>query len=334
MVNSFNDKELTVSSDGAGERLDIFLSKRLVGFSRSKIQHLIETGLIILNGKNVKKNARCFPGDTIVVHEGAREVVSRDIFPQNIPVDIIYEDDYLIAVNKRAGMVAHPGSGNRNATLVNALLFHADHLSRGFENDRPGIVHRLDKDTSGVMLVAKTDAMHAALASMFSTRTIKKYYIGICFGVRPAVHGSIDMPLGRNRRVPIKRSVQIEGKNAVTEFWLLLHEHGVSVMRFRPHTGRTHQIRVHCSSSGFPIIGDQLYGGGKEQMEKISVLERPFAYKVFKCFNRQALHARAIVFSHPLLKKSMRIVAPFPVDFEDAFRLLGCGPSIVDDHTD
>jgi 23S rRNA pseudouridine1911/1915/1917 synthase len=246
---------------------------------------------------------------------------------QNIPLEIIYEDDYLLAINKPAGMVVHPGNGNRGMTMVNALLYHIHSLSHGSAIERPGIVHRLDKDTSGVILVAKTDTVHSALARMFFEHTIEKYYVALCAGLRPAEHAVIDMPLGRNRRDPIKRSVQTDGKNARTEYWLLHHACGVSVVGIRPHTGRTHQIRVHFSSHGFPILCDPLYGGGNDRVETLAVLDRPKAYKIYKCFDRHALHARKISFKHPVTQKPMMLVAPFPEDFLAAFEMLGFDPN-------
>jgi 23S rRNA pseudouridine1911/1915/1917 synthase len=316
-------KEIVVPPESVGKRLDIFLTEYLPDFSRSKIQYFIEEAGVLLNSRPVKKNARCVAGDVIEINEtSVKSMAHAPLDAQNIPLEILYEDEDLLAINKPAGMVVHPGNGNHAGTLVNALLYYADKLSQGFENDRPGIVHRLDKETSGVVLVAKTDTMHNALARLFAERHIEKYYIGLCFGAMPQNHGSIDLPLGRNHREPIKRSVQSDGKNALTEYWMLQHDHGVSIVRFRPHTGRTHQIRVHCSSRGFPIVGDALYGGGREQIERISVLERSFAHKVLKCFNRHALHARNVTFIHPVLNKKMTIIAPFPLDFLDAFRLL------------
>ena len=321
---------LTVSSQSAHERLDVFLSQQLPGFSRSKLQRLIEENGVLVNARPAKKNMRCMAGDRIEIIQSAGGALSRpSLDAQDIPLDIIYEDEYFLAVNKPAGMVVHPGNGNPDNTLVNALLYRIKNLSSGSEGDRPGIVHRLDKETSGLLLVAKTDSMHGELAAMFALRTIDKNYIGICFGHRPDSHGSIDLALGRNRREPVKRSVRTDGKNALTEYWCLEHERGVSVMRFKPHTGRTHQIRVHCSSRGFPIVADTLYGGGHEQMERISVLDRPFAYKVFKCFHRHALHAYAIAFKHPFTKEPMHLIAPFPADFEDAFRVIGFDPSKI-----
>ncbi len=319
-------EEFIVPPGNTGVRLDVFLSARLREFSRSKLQHFIENGLVRLNGGSAKKNARLRAGDRIAVDEGeAHDAAHPTLMPQDIPLDILFEDEYIIAVNKPAGMVVHPGNGNRDRTMVNALMFHAGSLSHGSENDRPGIVHRLDKDTSGVILVAKTDAIHVELARMFADRTIEKTYVGICAGNRPAEHDIIDLPLGRNRREPIKRSVQDDGKNAVTEYWLLAHTSGVSILKLRLHTGRMHQIRVHCGSRGFPVLCDPVYGGGKERIDLLPVLDRPFAHKIYKCFSRHALHARSVTFSHPASKKAITLSAPFPADFRDAFRVLKFG---------
>jgi 23S rRNA pseudouridine1911/1915/1917 synthase len=313
-----------ISPEDAGQRLDIVVSRYSPGQSRSKIQKLIENNGVVLSGIAGKKNSRLKAGDTIAIDRTkADDFGQSTVAAQNIPLEIIYEDEHLLAVNKPAGMVVHPGNGNRGMTMVNALLYHIRSLSHGSAIERPGIVHRLDKDTSGVILVAKTDTVHSALARMFFEHTIEKQYIALCVGLRPAQHAVIDMPLGRNRRDPIKRSVQTDGKNAVTEYWLLHHACGVSVMDIRPHTGRTHQIRVHFSSHGFPILCDPLYGGGKDRVETLAVLDRPKAYKIYKCFTRHALHARKISFKHPVTHEPMALVAPFPEDFLAAFNALG-----------
>ena len=317
-----------VSPKDAGQRLDIVVSRYSPGQSRSKIQKLIENNGVVLNGNAVKKNSRPKAGDSIAIDwTKADDFGQSTVAAQNIPLEIIYEDDYLLAINKPAGMVVHPGNGNRGGTMVNALLYHIHSLSHGSAIERPGIVHRLDKDTSGVILVAKTDTVHGALARMFFEHTIEKYYVALCAGLRPAEHAIIDMPLGRNRRDPIKRSVQTDGKNARTEYWLLHHACGVSVVGIRPHTGRTHQIRVHFSSHGFPILCDPLYGGGNDRVETLAVLDRPKAYKIYKCFDRHALHARKISFKHPVTQKPMMLVAPFPEDFLAAFEMLGFDPN-------
>jgi 23S rRNA pseudouridine1911/1915/1917 synthase len=286
--------EITAGPQDAGERLDVVVARHVLSLSRAKIQKCIEAGLVLLNGRPAKKKSLIAKGD-IVSFDKTHLSASTDsrLEPQKIPLDILYEDDYLLAVNKPAGMVVHPGNGNREGTLVHALLYHVKSLSAGSGPDRPGIVHRLDKDTSGVVLVAKTDETHRQLARLFSTREIKKEYAGFCVGRRPAL----------------------------TEYWLLAHHCGISVMKFAPHTGRTHQIRVHCSAAGFPVLADPLYGGGKEALNNIPVLERPFAIGVYKCFERHALHARSITFVHPQTHREQTISAPLPEDFNRALEL-------------
>ncbi|HUI93120.1 MAG TPA: RluA family pseudouridine synthase [Chitinivibrionales bacterium] len=311
--------EIAVDSSDAGARLDVFAARHIPSLSRAKIQSHIESGLILRNGRPAKKKTALAEGD-IVSFDKARlsaSAASR-LVPQNIPLDVLYEDDYLLAVNKPPGMVVHPGSGNREGTLVHALLYHVKSLSAGFAPDRPGIVHRLDKDTSGVLLVAKTDQTHRKLARLFSSREIKKEYLGFCIGKRPQAHASLGAPLGRSRRDPVKRAVRGDGKEALTEYWLLTNRCGISMMKFAPHTGRTHQIRVHCSAAGFPVLADSLYGGGKDALGRIPVLERPFAASVFKCFDRHALHAHTITFVHPHTNREQTISAPLPGDFRKA----------------
>jgi 23S rRNA pseudouridine1911/1915/1917 synthase len=317
-------REFVVPSGNVGERLDVFLASQLSGLSRSKIQQIIENGFVLLDGQTAGKKIRLKANSRIVINDdGADGATHAPVVAQDIPIEILYEDDYLLAVNKPAGLVVHPGNGNRDGTLVNALMHHVSTLSHGSETDRPGIVHRLDKDTSGVILAAKTDAVHRDLSLTFAERRIDKTYIGISAGMRPADHDIIDAPLGRNRREPIKRSIQENGKNAVTEYWLLAHCRGISVLKFRLHTGRMHQIRVHCTSRNFPILCDPVYGGGRERIEMQPPLDRPFAFKVYKCFSRHALHARHITFEHPVLKKNLTITAPYPNDFCEAFRVMG-----------
>jgi 23S rRNA pseudouridine1911/1915/1917 synthase len=322
-MDSHNDAvEMTAGPQDAGERLDVFVARQVPSLSRAKIQKCIEAGLVFLNGSPAKKKTLLVKED-IVSFDKARLSAQAGprLEPQKIPLEILYEDDYLLAVNKPAGMVVHPGNGNREGTLVHALLYHVTSLSSGAGPDRPGIVHRLDKDTSGVVLVAKTDETHRQLARLFSAREIKKEYAGFCVGRRPDAHGSMGAPLGRSRRDPVKRAVRQDGKEALTEYWLLAHCCGISVMRFAPHTGRTHQIRVHCSAAGFPVLADVLYGGGKEALNRIPVLERPFAASVYKCFERHALHARSITFVHPHSHREQTISAPLPEDFNKALEL-------------
>jgi 23S rRNA pseudouridine1911/1915/1917 synthase len=321
MGNDPSHKTINVPASAAGMRIDIFLTHFCNNYSRALLQKLIASGSVTVNGIVVPKRHRLSEGEKIVISDLESFVVTTAVAPEDIPVQVIYEDDYLLAVNKPAGMVVHPGVGNRSGTLVNALLHHCAALSNAANSDRPGIVHRLDKNTSGLLVVAKTNAAHAAMAHAFASRTIRKTYIAFCIGQPPDPHGLIDMPLGRNRNDPVKRAPDKEGKPAQTEYLLLAEKSRISLLRLMPHTGRTHQIRVHCSSSGFPVIADDLYGGGRGRLQRIPPVERIFAQAVYSCFERHALHARSISFSHPFLNKEITITAPFPSDFENALAL-------------
>ncbi len=306
------------------ERLDIYLSHKYPQFSRSKLQNVIDKNKVFVNGKVATKKTLVSSNDTILFDPQFLESqVDNYLIAQDISLSILYEDEYFIAINKPAGMVVHPGNGNKDGTLVNALLFHAKLLSQGSEPLRPGIVHRLDKDTSGVILVAKSDLAHNAFAAMFANREIKKKYLGICIGGRPHDDGEINFPLGRSARDPVKRSVRHDGtgKIAKTHYRLLAFENAISIVEFSPLTGRTHQIRVHASASGFPVICDPMYGSAKDVIDRMPVLERPFVYSIYKCFSRHALHALSQSFVHPFTGKNMVLRSPLPDDFTKAIKL-------------
>ena len=311
----------TLTPEFSGERLDHFLAAVIPQTSRSHLQRLISGGAVLVNGAAVSKNHRMTTGDIVTVAELATEPSTLE--PQDLPISVLYEDDCLIVIDKPAGLVVHPGAANRSGTLVNALLFHrTGNLSEGSHPERPGIVHRLDKDTSGVLLVAKTDAAHRALATAFASRTVKKRYLGFCIGTPKPDAGSIDLPLGRSRKDPTRQIPVLNGKASLTEYRVVESRSGISLVRFMPHTGRTHQIRVHCSSRGFPILGDELYGGGRSRLMQIAPLDRPFAASVFNCFSRQALHAEEISFAHPISGAGMTISSPLPADFQKALSLM------------
>jgi 23S rRNA pseudouridine1911/1915/1917 synthase len=314
---------IRVETEGVKERLDIFLARFFPDISRAKIQKSITFGAVQVNGAVATKKTPVVRGDFILFDmHMVFDKHPQHCVAENIPLSILYEDEFCIAVNKPAGMVVHPGNANKDGTLVHALLYYAaGSLSKGSAPDRPGIVHRLDKGTSGVILVAKNEGMHQSLSRLFAERQIHKQYIGICCGRRPPDHDVIGERLGRSRRDPVKRSVREDGKEAITEYRLVAHHCGISVVRFFPHTGRTHQIRVHASSSGFPVVCDPLYGGGSNAIDCMPVLDRPFAHAVFKCFSRHALHAWSIAFEHPVTKKQMTICAPLPDDFLQAMSL-------------
>jgi 23S rRNA pseudouridine1911/1915/1917 synthase len=319
-----------VNNDFNGRRLDVFLTDALGGPSRSGVQRIIAGGHVSVNGKLIlKKNVDVAEGDVVTVGDGAeasmRTCYDGEPTAQDIPLDVLYEDEHIAVINKPAGLVVHPGRGNVDGTVVNALLhrFGANNVSSGSENYRPGIVHRLDKDTSGALIIAKTDAAHTAFAELFMSRAINKVYTGFCVGARPMEHEVIDLPLSASQRERVKRTVdRRNGKPAVTEYVLKNFICGIALMEFTLHTGRTHQIRVHCSHRGFPIVVDDLYGGTREAVLKIPPMERPFAYSIFKCFERQALHALSLSFVHPLTNESVKVTAPYPDDFNRALKIL------------
>ncbi len=316
-------KQITIESRQSGKRLDQVIAELYPEYSRSHLQKCIDKGFVLLNDTAAKKNTRVEDGArlTVIEHELRRSFLP-PLVAEEIDLDVLYEDADMLAVNKPAGMVAHPGSGNREGTLVNALLGRNGNLSTGSAWDRPGIVHRLDKETSGVMLIAKTNVAHERLSTMFAVRKVKKHYLGICLGEHPKEMGRIEGPIGRRRNEPVKLSIRKGGKEAITEYELLAFEAGISAVHFRPLTGRTHQIRVHCSSKGFPIVRDSLYGDENVRLLRVPPLERPFVHKVLKCFQRQALHAYAIQFTHPVTHEPMSLKAPLPSDFVSAIDLL------------
>jgi len=322
--NCAASRTITVPESETGRRLDQFLSKILSSLSRARIQRTIESGNVTVNNHSAQKNRRLKTGDIVTVREDeftfARE--TPDLAPEDIALDVLYQDEYLLGINKPSGLVVHPGSGNRSGTMVNALLHSFPGLSDGYESNRPGIVHRLDKYTTGVLVVARNNAVHAALGLQFANRTVEKTYAGICIGRMPEENGRIEAPLGRSRSDPLKRAVIRHGKPALTEYRLKAYQSGISLLEFILHTGRTHQIRVHAAHSGFPILADDTYGGGRECILRQPPLERPFAYRILKCFDRHALHSRTLAFMHPVTNERIEITAPYPPDFKQALSYL------------
>jgi 23S rRNA pseudouridine1911/1915/1917 synthase len=324
MIPLSEKKIFKIDNESAGYRLDIFVSHMYPNVSRVKIQRSINEGLILLNDEKVKKKTLLKSGDVIEVDKESMTVQYEiSLEPQELDLEILYEDDHIIIVNKPAGLVVHPGIGNRDGTLVNALLFYCKSLSSGSAEDRPGIVHRLDKNTSGAIVVAKNDEAHNALVELFTERKVIKKYTAFCIGKHPHKEDTINAPIGRKINDPLRFCVTNIGKEAITDYSLITHNSGISILDLQLHTGRTHQIRVHCSHSGFPIVEDFLYGGDKSKVKILQPLDRPFAHKIFKCFSRQALHAREISFAHPFTKEQITIRAPFPEDFKKAIKVFG-----------
>ncbi len=312
-----------VDDDSAGMRLDRFLADRLADLSRTRIQHLIAAGAVTVEGHSARKRHHVAAGESIAVDlDGLENERDTLLQPENIALDILYEDDELLAVNKPAGLVVHPGTGVRTGTLVHALLYHCEGLPEGHGADRPGIVHRLDKDTSGVVVVAKTARAHMKLAAQFAERIVDKYYLGVAIGPRPPDHALLEGPIGRSRNDPTRFCVRRGGKPARTEYFLLRYRSGVAALRLRLHTGRTHQIRVHLAHAGMPIAADAAYGGDRHAAAALEPLDRPFAFQVLKSLTRQALHAHVVELEHPSRGERMRIVAPLPDELAGVFGLL------------
>lgn len=314
--------KFNVDEKDAGLRIDLIISDKFPDLSRSKIQKAIENGFILLNGSTFKKRVVPKMGDIIEISDNLfQQSQDYSLQGQDIPLQVLWEDEYYAIINKQAGLVVHPGSGNKDNTLVNALVYHLKDLSAGSSSERPGIVHRLDKNTSGIMIIAKTDNAHQKMSDLFAKREVHKEYVGICIGREPDSEGTMDGSIGRRKNDPIRFCISPTGKNALTDYKKICYKDGISLINFRLHTGRTHQIRVHCNHAGFAIIEDDLYGGERKRVQNMQPLARIFAYKVFKCFERQALHARRLKFRHPFTEKEIDLVAPFPQDFKNAIQL-------------
>lgn len=292
---------LKIEAKDQAVRLDLFLAQHFKDkFSRRYLQQIITDGHILLNGKKIKAHHKLKIGDQINIEIPEQE--KTDIKPQDIPLDIVYEDDDLLVVNKPYGMVVHPAPGNYSNTLVNALVHHCKKLSNINQSFRPGIVHRLDKDTSGLLLVAKNNQAHMNLAKQFQDHSIKKKYIALVHGEVEFDEGSIELPLGRHPRTREKMAVTYRNsKEAKTVYRVVKRSKGMSLLELYPQTGRTHQLRVHLAYLGHPIVGDKKYG---KQHDKF----------------RLALHAKSIGFLHPRTKKFMEFDSELPAEFKSILK--------------
>lgn len=283
-----------------GKRIDSFLNEVIEDATRSYIQKIIDGGYVEITGKKNTKSGNKLKGtETIVVNLPEDETL--DLIPENIPLEIIYEDSDIVVINKAPNMVVHPAHGNYNGTLVNALLYHIKDLSTINGVIRPGIVHRLDKDTSGVIIVAKNDEAHTNLSEMFKEKTLEKTYVCIAKGIFKEKSGRIETLIGRDPRDRKKMAVVTEnGKIAISNYEVLDESKNYSLVKVRIETGRTHQIRVHMKSLNHPILGDSTYGNSTDGIK------------------RQMLHSYRLKFIHPISKKEMVVTAPIPEDFKKA----------------
>ena len=291
--------KLKVANDDSGMRLDAYIlkscQKHNLEFSRTHIQKIIRQGNITLNGEKLKPNYKLKENDLILVK--LEEKKPLQIIPQSMPLDIIYEDKDVLVINKPVGLVVHPAPGNYDSTLVNALVSYTDELS-DVNPLRPGIVHRLDKDTSGIMLVAKNNKAHLVLSQQFNKHTIKRSYVAVVKGRVEFDEGKIDLPIGRHQinREKMAVSFKPQAKEALTYYRTISRSRDCSLLELTPHTGRTHQLRVHLASLGHPICGDGKYGEAG-------------------IFKRMFLHAKYIGFIHPTTKKFLEFSTPIPQEF-------------------
>ena len=307
--------ELEVNTGGDGERLDRWLAESGQGWTRSRIQRLIENGRILVDGNPAKRpSLKLRAGMRVTVDEPDPEPLEAE--PQAIPLDIVYEDSEILVLNKPAGLVIHPAAGNPDGTLVNALLHHCRDLSGIGGAQRPGIVHRLDKDTTGVMVVAKTDRAHLALSRAFQWRTTEKTYLAVVYGVPEPPEGVVDAPIGRHPRDRKRMAVVASGRPARTLYRVAEPFDGTALLLCRIVTGRTHQIRIHMAHSGHALVGDPLYSG--RQWRNLPQQ----AAAACRSFPRQALHAWRLEIDHPATGERMRFEAPLPPDLEQLIETL------------
>ena len=290
---------LTLTADQAGERADQFLARSVEGLTRSAAQKLLEQGAVTAGGKALKKNAKLELGAELSLSLPDPEPI--DVVPQDIPLDVVYEDEDVIVINKPVGLVVHPAPGHPDGTLVNALLYHCGDSLSGINGQlRPGIVHRIDRDTSGLIIAAKNDAAHLALSAQLQDHSLARTYEAIVVGGLREDSGTVDAPIARHRTDRKKMAVDPEGRSAVTHWEVLGRYRGYTHIRCRLETGRTHQIRVHMASIGHPLLGDTVYG----------------AKKPVPGLAGQCLHARALTFRHPRTGEPVTVTCPLPDWFQ------------------
>ena len=298
---------MIIEPESAGKRIDIFVAE-WQNITRSAAQKLISGEFVTLNGAIPAKNYKLRAGDELECE--LPEPIPADAQPQDIPIEIVYEDNDLLVVNKPRGMVVHPAPGNPDGTLVNALLFHIKDLSGINGVIRPGIVHRIDKNTSGLLIVAKNDAAHISLAEQIKVHSFEREYRAILVGNPKADSGTVDAPIGRSPKDRKKMAIVANGRPARTHFTILEHFNGYSYAALKLETGRTHQIRVHMSHLGHPVFGDETYGGGHTKFEQRMAL------------GGQCLHAKSIGFVHPTTGKFLRFDSELPDYFNKVVDIL------------
>jgi 23S rRNA pseudouridine1911/1915/1917 synthase len=313
---------LTVPKSVGKQRLDKYLGAREdLDLTRSRAQKLIADGLVLVDGEIYPGKHTLTGGETIEIT--IPPPPPSEIVPENIPIEVVYEDDYIVVVNKPPGMVAHPAAGNYSGTMANALAWHFDQLSKKPGSIRPGLVHRLDKDTTGLLVVAKTDTAFVKLQEMIKSRELKRTYTGLVCGHMADDTGEIDLPIGRSTRDRKKMAVtHVHSRDALTHYRVKDRFRSYDLLEIELGTGRTHQIRVHFSHLGHPIFGDPDYGGRETWVSAMFGPERPLAKRLLAALGRQALHAARLSFPHPITAEPLSLDAPLPDDFQKVLSLL------------
>ena len=297
--------EFEVKDENVSDRIDKYISSKNEDISRVMVQRLIDEGNILVNGKETKASYKVQAGDKILVK--IEDPKPTELVPQEIPLDVVYEDDDILVINKQKGLVVHPGNGNQDGTLVNAILARCKDSLSGIGGEiRPGIVHRIDKDTSGLLIVAKNDKAHINMSNQIKEHKVKKTYLALVRGVVKENYATINMPIARSTKDRVKMAVDKNGKEAVTHIKVLERFNGYTFIEVNIETGRTHQIRVHMAQIGYPLVGDFVYSNGKN----------PFGVE------GQMLHSYKLEFEHPITGKKMELTADLPKYFKDVLEEL------------
>lgn len=298
-------RRIVVEELNCETRLDAFITSKVDYLSRTRVKKLIDSGNILVNGKTQKMSYKVRRNDVIEIEEP--EVKEVNIVAQDIPLNVVYEDDDIIVVNKQKGLVVHPANGNWDGTLVNAIMARCKDSLSGIGGEiRPGIVHRLDKDTSGLLIIAKSDEAHLKMSEAIKNRELKKIYYALVRGTVSENDATINMPIARSKKDRKKMAVDKNGKEAITHFRVIKRFEKYTLLEVKIDTGRTHQIRVHLSEIGYPIIGDEVYSNGKNE----------FGIK------GQLLHAKSLEFKHPITGKKMHLEAELPEEFSNVLNIL------------
>ena len=295
-----------------GTRLDLALSQALPQYSRSRLAGWVREGSVWVNGRTARPRDPVYGGEAVLVR--AQPAADTSVAPERMKIDVVYRDRHVLVVDKPAGLVVHPGAGNRSRTLQNGLLAMDSSLAAV---PRAGIVHRIDKDTSGLLVVARTIEAHAALVEALREHDVEREYVALCVGALTG-GGTIDRPIGRHRTDRLRMTVRADGRPAITHYRLIERFPHHSLLRVQLETGRTHQIRVHLAHAGHPLVGDPLYGGRRQLTGGASAGQR----EALKSFGRQALHAARLSFAHPVSGKPVDVTSALPADFESLLTVL------------